>query len=213
MRSLTFVGPLIDWSVSSAVRRTDGIDAIAYRPRGSVLARRAAPPASSSACERPMRPPTAQAAALGLCCLLAGQPLCHHERPEAAFLWRGARLRQHPRRTAPADGQLRLPTAQQAPIVRPRLTAGRATRTSFGPRRESVLCSQELVDASSTSLCLGFDTLHFHSQAAKAGIAIAASAETLKLVLLQRGAFVLYLGVEYESRSIRALTAAAQQKR
>ena len=39
--------------------------------------------------------------------------------------------------------------------------------------------------------CLpAFVTLHFHSQAAKAGIAIAASAQTVKLWLLQRGAFV-----------------------
>ena len=53
----------------------------------------------------------------------------------------------------------------------------------------------------------------FHSQAAKAGIAIAASAETVKVLLLQEGAFVLHLGVEHESRSIGALTAAAQQKR
>jgi hypothetical protein len=53
----------------------------------------------------------------------------------------------------------------------------------------------------------------FSLTAAKAGIAIAASAQTLKVLLLQRGAFVLYLGVEHESRSIRALTAAAQQKR
>ena len=58
-----------------------------------------------------------------------------------------------------------------------------------------------------------FVPLHFHSQAAKAGIAIAASAQTVKLLLLQRAAFVLHLGVEHESRSIAALTAAAQQKR
>ena len=58
-----------------------------------------------------------------------------------------------------------------------------------------------------------FVPLHFHSQAAKAGIAIAASVQTVTLLILQQGAFVLYLGVEHESRSIRALTAAAQQKR
>ena len=49
----------------------------------SVLAERAAPPASYATRER--RLPSTAAAALGLCCLLAGQPLCHHERPEAAF--------------------------------------------------------------------------------------------------------------------------------
>ena len=81
------------------------------------------------------------------------------------------------------------------------------------PRREVLLCFRELVGASSTSVCLVFVTLHFHSQAAKAGIAIAASAQTVRLLLLQQGAFVLHLGVEHESRSIRALTAAAQQKR
>ena len=54
------------------------------------------------------------------------------------------------------------------------------------------MCFRELVDASSTSVCLRFVTLHFHSQAAKAGIAIAASAQTVKLWLLQEGAFVLH---------------------
>ena len=67
--------------------------------RGSVLAVRTATRASSSARARRLRPPTA---ALRLCCLLAGQPLCHHERPEAAFLWR---VRHHRRRMRPADGR------------------------------------------------------------------------------------------------------------
>ena len=52
-----------------------------------------------------------------------------------------------------------------------------------------------------------FVTLHFHSQAAKAGIAIAASAQTVKLWLLQEGAFVLHLVVDHESRPLLALTA------
>ena len=67
--------------------------------RGSVLAVRTATRASSSARARRLRPPTA---ALRLCCLLAGQPLCHHERPEAAFLWR---VQHHRRRMRPADGR------------------------------------------------------------------------------------------------------------
>jgi len=58
-----------------------------------------------------------------------------------------------------------------------------------------------------------FVTLHFHSQAAKAGIAIAASAQTVNVLLLQRGAFVLHLSVEHESRSLAALTPVRQQKR
>ena len=81
-------------------------------------------------------------------------------------------------------------------------------------RREGVLCCREFVDASSTSGCLAFVPLHFHShKAAKAGIAIVASEQTLKPCLLLRGAFVLHYVVEHESRSIAALTAAAQQKR
>ena len=47
----------------------------------------------------------------------------------------------------------------------------------------------------------------FHSQAAKAGIAIAASAETVKVLLLQEGAFVLHLVVDHESRPLPARTA------
>ena len=169
-----------------------------------MLARRAAPPASSSACERPMRPPTAQAAALGLCCLLAGQPLCYHERPEAAFLWRGARLRQHPRRTAPADGQLCPPTTQastdRAPNCRP---DDRTTEPEPEPRRAREIPVLSRAPGRAFDECSPFFvTLHFHSQAAKAGIAIAASARTLKLWLLQRGAFVLHLSVEHESRSL-----------
>ena len=58
-----------------------------------------------------------------------------------------------------------------------------------------------------------FVTLHFHSQAAKAGIAIAASARTLKLWLLQRGAFVLHLSVEHESRSLAFTPWQHKQKR
>ena len=61
------------------------------------------------------------------------------------------------------------------------------------------------MDASSTSVCLIFFTLHFIHKAAKAGIAIAASAQTQKLLLLQRGVFVLHLGEKHESRSIAAL--------
>ena len=88
---------------------------------------------------------------MGLLPSLVGQPLVS---PEAAFLWRGARLRQHPRRTAPADGQLRLPTAQASTDFAARLAVNRTTRTSSGPRREAFLCSQELFDAFSTSVRL-----------------------------------------------------------
>ena len=73
------------WSVSSAVLITDGVAIVLGSPLPATRA-------SSSARARRLRPPTAQASAMRLGCLLAGQPLCHHERPEAAFLWR---VRQH----------------------------------------------------------------------------------------------------------------------
>ena len=81
------------WSVSSAVLSTDGVAIVLGSPLPATRA-------SSSARARRLRPPTAQASAMRLGCLLAGQPLCHHERPEAAFLWR---VRHHRRRAAPAD--------------------------------------------------------------------------------------------------------------
>ena len=81
-------------------------------------------------------------------------------------------------------------------------------------RREGVLCCREFVDASSTSGCLAFVPLHFHShKAAKAGIAIAASAQTEKILLLQRGVFVLHLSVEHESRSLAFTPWQHKQKR
>ena len=101
--------------------------------------------------------------------------------PEAAFLRRGARLRQHPRRTAPADGQLRLPTAQASTDCAQLTVVWPHNPNQLRPAARGSPVFSELVDASPTSLCLIFFTLQFHHKAAKAGIAIAASAQTVKL--------------------------------
>ena len=176
-----------------------------------MLARRAAPPASSSACERPMRPPTAQAAALGLCCLLAGLPLSPRAARGSPFC--GACGNTASNSLRPADDPRPATTGakSRAPTVN---WPGPAAHANPKPwPRWVVLCFRELVEASWTSVCL-FLTLHFSlTQAAKAGIAIAASARTVKLWLLQRGAFVLHLSVEHESRSLAFTPWQHKQKR
>ena len=137
---------------------------------------------------------------------LVGQPLVS---PEAAFLWRGARLRQHPRRTAPADGQLRLPTAQASTDFAARLAVNRTTRTSSA-RGARHFCALRSSLKPSRRVFASLVTLPFHLLCfVPSPSPPAASAKTVKQWLLQRGVFVLHLGVEHESRSIAALTAAA----
>ena len=82
------------------------------------------------------------------------------------------------------------------------------------PQRARGLCCRELMEASSTRICSNFCRPHFHShKQPKAGIAIAASAQTLKVWLLQRVAFVLHQGEKHESRSIALRSRLQQQKR
>ena len=178
--------------------------------RGSVLAVRTATRASSSARARRLRPPTA---ALRLCCLLAGQPLCHHERPEAAFLWRvrqdGVEQLTAGRRPASSDdgrskssADSQLANAGLPTNPKPALAAARGSSVFTGARGRALdECLPRFFHAAISSRSRGLASPP------------AASAKTVKQWLLQRGVFVLHLGVEHESRSIAALTAAAQQKR
>ena len=94
-----------------------------------------------------------------------------------------------------------------------KLAVNRTTRTgSSRPRRACCRGSRGARYAASTVVALLFSRCHFISWP-RLGIAAGSVCETVKLWLLQRGVFVLHLGVEHESRSIAALTAAAQQKR
>ena len=84
----------------------------------------------------------------------------------------------------------RLPTAQAAPTVPVGCRPDANPNPNHGLREGVVFLRARgrALDECSPF----FVTLHFHSQAAKAGIAIAASAQTVKLWLLQEGAFVLH---------------------
>ncbi len=105
---------LVLLSIGRSRRRSSvptGLPSLLVTSRGSVSAVRAAPPASSGTRERPMRPPTAQAAALGLCCLLAGQPLSPRAARGSLFVARRATPASNATRGRPLVPQ----TTQAAP--------------------------------------------------------------------------------------------------
>ena len=174
----------------------------------NVLAERAAPPASYATRER--RLPSTAAAAPGLCCLLAGQPLCHHERPEAAFLWR---VRRHRRRAAPADDRSSTDDAGSTVIanvlvgqLRPKPEPG---CLSFVHLR-SVLTSKELwVELWTTS-----SQAAFRLGPASASPPLAVWRRELRHASCQTRASI-YSSTPYvhEFRSIAALRAVCTQKR
>ena len=196
----------MDWSVSSAVRRTDGTAAIFEA---------ACDACGDTGVEQHPRTPTASTdgagGRTGLVLSVSWAALVTTSGPRQPFC--GACGNTASNSLRPADDPRPATTGakSRAPTVN---WPGPAAHANPKPwPRWVVLCFRELVEASWTSVCL-FLTLHFSlTQAAKAGIAIAASARTVKLWLLQRGAFVLHLSVEHESRSLAFTPWQHKQKR
>ena len=203
---LSSARPFIDWSVSSAVLITDGVAAIL----GSLY--RASSLRGAAREQRPRTPTASTDGAGGRTALVLSVSWAALVSPRAA---RGSLF------VARAGN-----TASNA--YRPATAVASTDDRSNPKRRQSTACSlphePETGAAAFSARAFGsgafstrlpsFFTLPFHSKCVCGRHRRRQRLrETVKQLLLQRGVFVLHLGVEHESRSIAALTAAAQQKR